>query len=158
MAKEWSVSSYGNNLKSTIVIAIVAICVISVAIWTLSSGWALPATLTNEQQIQPDYTLSYGIISPEDAQELISAKPDLVIADVRSCDCDYDEGHIPDAIWQVDSTLLYNTTNDILVYCQDGLSCGTFCKDLLNHTYGAIYALEGGINAWKNAGYRVTKL
>ena len=158
MAKVWSTSSYENNLKSTIVIAIVAVCVIGVAIWTLSTGWALPATLTNEQQIRPDYTLSYAIISPEDAQELISANHDLVIADVRGCDCDYDEGHIPDAIWQVNPTLFYNTTSDILVYCQDGLSCVTFCKDLLNHTYGEIYALEGGINAWKNAGYRVTEL
>jgi rhodanese-related sulfurtransferase len=120
--------------------------------------WALPSVLTNEQQIQPDYTLSYAIISPEDAQELISTKPDLIIADVRGCDCDFDEEHIPDAIWQVNPTLLYNTTNDILIYCQDGLSSVTFCKDLLNHTYGAIYVLEGGINAWKNAGYRVTEL
>jgi len=136
MVEEWSTSSYGNNLKSTIVLVVVAICVISVAIWTLSSGWALPSVLINEQQIQPDYTISYMTIDPKTAYELVfnNSNP-LTIVDTRSCDCSYNKGHIPMAIWQVDPTLLYNTTNDILVYCQDGLSCVTFCKDLLNHTY-----------------------
>lgn len=159
MAEEWSTSNHGNNLKSTLVIVIVAICVISVAVWTLSTGWALPSVLTNEQQFQPDYTTSYTTIDPKTAYELVfnDSNP-LTIVDIRSCDCDFDEEHIPDAIWQVNPTLLYNTTNDILIYCQDGLSSVTFCKDLLNHTYGAVYVLEGGINAWKNAGCRVTKL
>jgi len=159
MVKEWSTSSYGNNLKSTIVLAIVAICVISVAIWTLSSGWALPATLNKEQQLQPDYTASYTAIDPKTAYELVfnNSNP-LTIVDVRSCDCDYEEGHIPKAIWRTYAPSLYETTSDLLVYCNDGELSVTFCEDLLDHTYGAIYLLEDGINAWKNAGYRVTKL
>jgi len=34
-------------------------------VWTLSTGWALPSVLTNEQQFQPDYTTSYTAIDPK---------------------------------------------------------------------------------------------
>lgn len=159
MAEEWSTSNHINNLKSTLVIVIVAICVISVAVWTLSSGWALPAALTKEQQLQPDYTTSYTAIDPKAAYEFVfnNSNP-LTIVDVRSCDCDYEKGHIPNAIWQTYAPSLYETTSDLLVYCNDGELSVTFCEKLLNHTFGAIYYLEGGINAWEDAGYRVTKL
>ena len=160
MTEEWSTPNHRNNLKSTLVIVIVGICVISVAIWTLSSGWALPSTLVMEQQTnQPDYTTSYTVIDPKTAYELVfnNSNP-LTIVDIRSCDCDYEAGHIPKAIWQTFVPSLYETTSDLLIYCEDGLSSITFCENLLNHTYGAIYFLEDGIEAWKNAGYRVTKL
>jgi len=159
MVEEWSNSNHRNNLKSTLVIAIVAICVISVAIWTLSSGWALPATLTKEQQLQPNYTTSYTAIDPKTAYELVFNNSNLLtIVDVRSCDCDYEEGHIPKAIWRTYAPSLYETTSDLLIYCNDGELSVTFCEQLSGHTYGAIYYLDSGINAWKNAGYRVTEL
>ena len=159
MAEEWSTSNHGNNLKSTLVIVIVSICVISAAVWTLSTGWALPSVLTNEQQFQPDYTTSYTTIDPETAYELVfnNSNP-LTIVDIRSCDCDYEAGHIPNAIWRTFAPSFYETTSDLLIYCNDGELSVTFCEDLLNHTYVAIYLLDGGIEAWKNAGYRVTKL
>jgi len=159
MAEEWSTSSYGNNLKTTLVIAIVVISVISVTAWTLSSSWTLPSTLINEEQEQPNYTTSYTAIDPEAAYEIVFNNSQyLIVVDIRSCDCSYDKGHIPHAIWQPSPTAFYETTSDLLIYCNDGELSVTFCEDLLNHTYGAIYLLDGGIEAWKNAGYRVTKL
>ena len=160
MAEEWSTFSYGTNLKSTLVIVIVAICVISVTAWTLMSGWALPSTLVMEQQTnQPNYTTSYTAIDPKTAYELVFNNSNLLtIVDIRSCDCDYEEGHIPKAIWRTFAPSLYETTSDLLIYCNDGELSVTFCEDLLNHTYGAIYYLDGGIEAWIDAGYRVTEL
>jgi rhodanese-related sulfurtransferase len=159
MAEEWSTSNHRNNLKSNLVIVIVAISVISVAVWTLSSSWALPSTLINEEQEKPNYTTSYTAIDPKTAYELVfnNSNP-LTIVDIRSCDCDYEEGHIPKAIWQTFAPSLYETTSDLLIYCNDGELSVTFCEDLLSHTYGAIYYLDGGIESWIDAGYRVTEL
>ena len=159
MAEEWSTSNHGNNLKSTLMIVIVAICVISVAVWTLSTGWTLPSVLTNEQQFQPDYTTSYTTIDPKTAYELAfnNSNP-LTIVDIRPCNCSYNKGHIPNAIWRTRPMLFYEKANNLLIYCKDCELSVTFCEDLLNHTYGAIYLLDGGIEAWKDAGYGVTKL
>ena len=158
MVEEWSDTSDRNNLKAAIIV-IVAVSIISVAAWTLSTGWAPPPTLATEQQTQPNYTASYTAIGPEAAYELVfNYSNPLTIVDIRSCDCSYNDGHIPKAIWQTSPVTSYETTNDLLIYCDDGQLSVTFCEGLLNHTYGAIYYLDGGIETWKNAGYRVTEL
>ena len=44
-----------------------------------------------------------------------------------------------------------------LIYCQDGETSISFCENLVNHTYGEIYHLDGGINEWEKAGYSTIK-
>jgi len=41
----------------------------------------------------------------------------------------------------------------LLIYSEDGKRGENFCKKLVGHVYGKIYNLEGGIEAWKAAGY-----
>jgi rhodanese-related sulfurtransferase len=46
-------------------------------------------------------------------------------------------------------------TEDLLVYSKNNVDSIEFLEKLLNQTYSDLYYLEGGINAWKLAGYPV---
>ena len=121
---------------------------------SLLADWGELAEWIEElQSKEPSYTTSFTHINPDSAQTISNSKINLTIVDVRSCKCSYDKGHIPDAIWNKYPEEFYNVTNDLLIYCADGSISKTFCENLVNHTYGSIYYLEGGINAWKQAGY-----
>lgn len=154
MVEEWTTVQDRTTLKTLLTIIILAISIISIATLTLSASWA-PLIQTN----QPTYTTTYTSITSQKAYDFVynNSHP-IVIVDTRSCDCDYKQGHIPGAIWQINPTPFYNSTNDLIIYCQDGQSSTTFCEKLLGHTYGAIYHLEGGLDAWERTGYRTTKL
>lgn len=104
----------------------------------------------------PVYTTFFTDVSPEEAYEIISTSVNITIIDIRGCKCDYNKGHIPTANWSLHATQFYNTTNDLLIYDQDGTNSTEFCEKLVNHTYGAIYRLKGGIDAWIAAGYEIT--
>jgi rhodanese-related sulfurtransferase len=51
----------------------------------------------------------------------------------------------------------FNTTENLLIYSKNGtVAEEDFCKVLVNHVYGKIYNLEGGFDAWKEAGYPIS--
>ncbi len=93
----------------------------------------------------------------------------LTIIDARkfdySCNCQlnptYEEGHLPGAIldYSPQAETYYNMTTDILVYTQYGESekANEFCENLIGHIYGNIYLLEGGYEAWEEAGNPIEK-
>lgn len=110
-----------------------------------------------EQNNENKYTTFFTNISVDNAQELINNSLNLTIVDCRGCKCSYNKEQIPNAIWDKVPEHFYNTTNDLLIYCQCGETSVEFCEKLVNHTYGAIYNLEGGIDAWKNEGYPIEK-
>lgn len=148
--------STGDNEKKIqviFIIILVAISVSAVICFTLLFE-------SNESEDQgptgPALTMTYNAISPSYVYNLTSSGENLVmIVDVRSCKCNYDAGHLPNATWNINPQSFYNTTNDLLIYDNTGAKSIEFCEQLVNHTYGAIYYLEGGINAWQNAGYEV---
>jgi phage shock protein E len=97
----------------------------------------------------------------EEAMELIEAKPNLIIVDIRSSQ-EYASGHIAGAV-SIPITnsklLLVNLrpTDEILVYCKSGFRSGS-AKELLNKKgYENVYHMPGGIEAWKKAGYPITE-
>jgi rhodanese-related sulfurtransferase len=97
----------------------------------------------------------------EEAMNLIEAKPNLIIVDVRSSQ-EYASGHIAGAV-SIPITnsklLLVNLrpTNEILIYCQSGFRSAS-AKQLLNKKgYERVHDMLGGIAAWKNAGYPITE-
>ena len=138
--------------NTTITLILIIICIACVMWFTIPSIITQPTELTRE------YTTTYTSITPEEAKNLIDNKEQIVIiADIRGCKCNYDEGHIPGAIWRINPKSFYNTANDILIYCNDGNNSKEFCQDLTGHTYGSIYHLNGGINAWENKGYEIIK-
>jgi len=123
----------------------------------------------------PVIATEYENITADKAYEIFSkynssmAENNLIIIDARvlykscpSClDSLYRVGHIPGAILDktLDSEAYYQDLNqsaDILVYNQeDSSKTESFCNHLVGHVYGNIYNLEGGYNAWKNAGYPI---
>ena len=154
MVEEWSTVSDEKNLKAIFITIIVFIGIITTIGLTLSADW------TEQTHNEPGYTTFFTTVTPQDAYELVynNSHP-LTIIDARSCDCAYNKGHISGAIWEINPTPFYNSTIDLLIYCEDGIESSLdFCEKLVGHTYVSIYHLEGGIDAWKNAGYRTTKL
>ena len=149
MEKEWSTVRNKTNLK-TIAIIIIAIIAISGI-----TGIALSTDLLDQTKIQLDKntTSSYNSITAEEAKGLLNETINIIVVDIRGCDCNYKNGHIPTSIWQTYPPNLYDTGQDLLIYCQNGNESEAFCEELVGHTYAAIYYLEGGMDAWETAGY-----
>jgi len=149
----------GVKPKEILVILIVIISLISITTFALSTDLiGIKTDDSKKLDAQQTYTTYFTNIAPQDANALINNNSDIIIVDVRSCECDYDKGHLPNAIWAIDPIQFYNTTSDILIYCSDGSISVSFCQQLINHIYGELYFLRGGFNSWENAGYEITKL
>jgi len=133
-----------------IIVLVAVVIILAAALSNVAEEQTSASTI-----VQPSYTTTFTNIDVQEAKNLIESEQNLIVADIRSCDCDYNKGHLPHAVWQTSPSSLYGTTSDVIVYCQDGLESISFCQDLLDNTYGGIYYLEGGFNAWKNAGYIV---
>lgn len=153
MAEEWQTVSNKSNIKTIMIIIILIIGVGSVTALTLTAD----ETIFNQID-KPEYTTYYTSITAEKAKEMIDNNMDLITVDTRGCDCDYNKGHIPTAVWQFHAPYYYESTQDLLVYCQNGSKSKTFCEALVSHTFGEIYHLEGGIDAWERVGYKTDKV
>lgn len=98
----------------------------------------------------PHFTISYQNISVDQARNITSQN--LTVVDCRGLEgcgqCQFNQGHLPNATMINDPTTLYNTTNDILVYSMDGHKGSWFCEQLIGHVYGNVYNLDGGWNAY----------
>lgn len=152
MTEEWSTVSDRKNLKTIAILLIAILCISSVTVIALS------ADNTELKPVEKQkYTTSYTSITAEKAKNLTDTNINLIITDIRGCRCNWEEGHIPTAIWQTYAPNLKNTAQDILVYCQNGNESISFCEELVGNVYGAIYHLEGGFEAWKKAGYPFDK-
>lgn len=148
MVEEWSTVSNGKNLKTLIIIVIALIVIGSATALTLS------ANITGQKPVLKEYTKSYSGITAQEAKELVDNNINIIIVDIRTCDCDYKKGHIPTAIWQFHPPNLYDTAQDLLIYCQNGNKSIPYCEELIGHTYGAIYYIEDGIDSWEKEGYK----
>jgi rhodanese-related sulfurtransferase len=98
-------------------------------------------------------TVTYAGISPRNASNLINTSDNIIIVDIRECKCNYNKGHLIDAVWDINPLNFYNSTSDLLIYDNFEDICIDFCEILVNNTYGDIYYLQGGITAWQRAGY-----
>ena len=137
--------------KNTTITLIMLVACIACVMW-----FTIPSIITQPTKLTHEYTTTYTSITPDEANNLINNGEQLVIiADIRGCKCNYEQGHIPGSIWRINPKSFYNTANDILVYCNDGNKSKTFCQELTSHAYGNIYHLDGGIKAWENNGYEI---
>lgn len=153
MVDEWKTIKDKHNL-TIILVSIIIIVIICIATIALSNSWS---THTTTNKI--GYSTTFKSVTASEAHKLVyNSSPPIVIVDMNSCECAYKDRHIPGAIWETNTTTFYNFTSDILVYCEDENLSHDFCEDLVGHTFGNIYYLEGGIKAWENAGYKTTKV
>jgi rhodanese-related sulfurtransferase len=137
----------GKRLQLILIITVVIVsCIALVAA-------AFLFEVFEQEPAGPFITTTYSSVTPENASILAANNESVIIIDVRSCKCNYNKEHLPNAIWNTDWTTFYNETKDILVYDSTDFGSMNFCEQLINKIYGEIYYLQGGINAWKEAGY-----
>ena len=143
-----------DNEKKIQVVLIIVLVVISVS---AAVGLSIFYYNENKGPTGPVITVIYSGITPETAYDLTVNDKDLLVIDVRTCKCNYNSGHLPNATWANNPLGYYNTTSDLLIYENNETLSIEFCEQLINHTYGKLLYLEGGINAWKDAGYPIFK-
>ncbi len=117
-------------------------------------------TLKNEKVIEtgPVLTTTYTALSAAEAYNLtLLNETPLIIADMRSCKCSYNSGHLPNATWNTNPYSFYNLTQDLLIYANDESESIEYCETLLNNTYSRLFYLSGGYDAWNSAGYTIEK-
>lgn len=103
----------------------------------------------------------YEDITVKQAKELIETAPSLVILDVRTA-AEYNDEHIEGAINipldELQQRLAeLNHADTILVYCRTGNRSTQAANLLVENGVSGFYHMRGGIVAWKQNGYPVTK-
>lgn len=140
-----------NNKKELLYVYKMLLFIIILVIGVLILVFSFTQILENNNINTLKYTNSYETINVTVSKELIE-KGNITVIDCRGgCkDCVWKNGHLPNAEWNNNYEFFYNTTENLLVYCQDGKKSKVFCENLVNHTYGKLYCLDGGFNTWKN--------
>jgi rhodanese-related sulfurtransferase len=149
-------SSQKKDLKKETIVTIILLIIVIIAAFYVTLSYLFPEAL--------ELTTDYKNIDAETAFNLIENSNNLIIIDCRVLEgygpvefenygrLDYDSVYI-----NANPYIHFNTTEDLLIYSTNGkVAEDNFCKILVNHTYGEIYNLEGGFEAWKNAGFPIT--
>lgn len=97
-------------------------------------------------------------VSVQQLNELINTDPTLQIVDVRSCG-EYSAGHVPRAIniplEEIENRLGDLGAGPVAIICQSGMRAEMAC-DLLEQARPNLVHVEGGTDAWVEAGHPVT--
>ena len=104
-------------------------------------------------------TSEYGNVDVGEAQDLIAEDIALVILDVRTVS-EFDSGHVEGAInipvEELSKRLSeLNSNDELLVYCRTGNRSTTAVGILKENGYNRIYHMNGGITAWRSAGFPI---
>jgi len=86
----------------------------------------------------------------------------FVLVDVRSPE-EHQDGFIPGTDFNIDFRQIQNRHQElrseldshIVVYCQSGHRSNIAANTLMNLGYTNVYNVEGSMNAWEEAGYRI---
>ena len=148
MDEELSPHEKEKKIQAILIIILVAISISAVSLLIL-----LYEPIQGSTELV--YTTTFRGIDPYNTSKLINTNEHLVIVDIRSCKCDYNKGHLPNAIWNTNPHSFDNETNDLLIFDRNGSKSIEFCEKLVGHTYGALYYLEGGMLAWRVAKYPI---
>ena len=103
-----------------------------------------------------------NLLAPTQATSLINREDALVI-DVRDLD-EYAVGHVPESrniplshLAERASELNERKDSPLILVCQTGVRTGAASKQLTALGFSRVYALEGGLNAWRTAGLPLKK-
>lgn len=102
-------------------------------------------------------------IQPKDLKEQLAARKDLILLDVRrKADYDADQEKIPGAEWRDPDKLdewsaALPGDKQVVVYCVRGGSVSNRVLDYLLGKNIQARFIEGGIEAWKEAGGPIVK-
>jgi rhodanese-related sulfurtransferase len=104
-------------------------------------------------------------VSPEQVKQMLDKNEDVIIVDVRTA-AEYtgELGHIPGAIlkplqeieeWQAEFT--DQKEDRIIIVCRTGNRSGVATQYFLNREYTNVYNMTGGMKAWNELSFPVTK-
>jgi len=146
----------GENKKIQVIL--ISILVIISAGAVIGYTYILESEVKDNEPTGPFLATFYTELSAEEAKNLIETnETPLIILDIRDCKCNYNTGHLPNATWNVNPYSFWNKTEDLLVYSNKNNESIFFCERLINNTYSRLFYLDGGYEAWKNAGYPTEK-
>lgn len=94
---------------------------------------------------------------------IINANPDAQLVDVRTIE-EFQGSHITGALnydWNdatfADNIKQLDETKPVLLYCRSGARSSEAAEFLAKNGFQHVYALDGGLTAWENAGGAVAK-
>jgi rhodanese-related sulfurtransferase len=103
-----------------------------------------------------------GGLSAAEATQLINRR-NAVIVDLRPA-ADYAGGHLPSArhlefaeLQAKIGQIAKNKGNPVLLVCQNGLQSNKASRVVREAGYAEVHVLQGGLNAWQQAGMPVVK-
>ena len=103
-----------------------------------------------------------GGLSAAAATQLINRR-NAVVVDLRPA-ADYANGHLPSArhlefaeLQAKVGQLVKNKSNPVLLVCQNGQQSNKAVRVVQDAGYAEVHVLEGGLNAWQQAGMPVVK-
>ena len=104
---------------------------------------------------------TYGDVNVEQANDLIKSRLLIVILDVRTA-VEFATEHLEDAInipvdELEDRIGELDKKDELLVYCRTGNRSSRAVDILINNGFTKIFHMNGGIAAWKNAGFLTVK-
>jgi rhodanese-related sulfurtransferase len=103
-----------------------------------------------------------GGLSAAAATQLINRR-NAVVVDLRPA-AEYAGGHLPSArhvefgeLQAKVAQLVKNKSNPVLLVCQNGQQSNKAARIVRDAGYAEVHVLEGGVNAWQQAGMPVVK-
>ena len=140
-----------------------------ITIWIIALSFAACATqnfgstVKTSDQLVKDAKASIKEVSIDDVKKMIDSREKIIILDVRDKD-EFETGYIPGAInlsrgmleFKI-STLIPDKNAAIIVYCGIDLRGPLATKTLNEFGYKNAVNINGGLKAWKAAGYPIAK-
>lgn len=126
---------------------------------TQTRGWAVQTS----DQLVKDAKAAIKEVSIDDVKKMIDGKEKIIILDVRDKD-EFETGYIPGAInlsrgmleFKI-GTVIPDKDARIIVYCGVDLRGPLATKTLQEFGYIHAVNINGGLKAWKAAGYPIAK-
>ena len=140
-----------------------------ITIWIIALSFAacvtqnFGSTVKTSYQLVKDAKASIKEVSIDDVKKMIDSREKIIILDVRDKD-EFETGYIPGAInlsrgmleFKI-STLIPDKNAAIIVYCGIDLRGPLATKTLNEFGYRNAVNINGGLKAWKAAGYPIAK-
>ena len=131
--------------------------VIAILILLVSAGFVITSRLSNPEPVTSVQSVGGQFVNVQEAYQLI--EEGVFVLDVRT-DAEWDESHISDAtlipLDQLPGRMRELPDDQpILVYCRSGNRSGQALSYLVQAGFTNVSSMEGGINNWIEAGYKV---
>jgi rhodanese-related sulfurtransferase len=124
----------------------------------ITASVVVAITISIFWMFQPQGDLAtYGDVNVEQASDLIKSRLLMVILDVRTTEeyvIEHIEGAINIPVGELENRIEeLDKKDDILVYCRTGSRSSRAVETLTKNGFTKIFHMNGGIVAWKNAGF-----